>query len=157
MKITKKRLQEIIREEFKRLNEGPAYDYARENGNIESAKLKLDKAINDLSKKLKKNKLNKEASFLVKKWDSLDGDLDDLLDSIFCISEMLSGFLPCFISPLFFSIKLSTILFTSSSATLFLCSAIKSHVLKYSLVSGLDKNPPLPICFLLIFIYLQYN
>ena len=68
---------------MKAINEGPAYDYGKENSNIERAKTLLDKAINELSKTLKKNKLNKESSMLVKRWDRLDGDLDDLLDDVF--------------------------------------------------------------------------
>tara|TARA_Y100001973_G_C5159814_1_gene312894 strand:- start:71 stop:334 length:264 start_codon:yes stop_codon:yes gene_type:complete len=83
MKLTKKRIREIVIEELKAINEGPAYDYGKENSNIERAKTLLDKAINELSKTLKKNKLNKESSMLVKRWDRLDGDLDDLLDDVF--------------------------------------------------------------------------
>ena len=58
MKLTKKRIREIVIEELKNINEGPAYEYGKETANIERAKILLDKAINEMSKKLKKNKLN---------------------------------------------------------------------------------------------------
>ena len=71
----------------KKVNEGPSYEYGRDNTNIEKSKVQLDKAINGLAKTLKKKGHNQEAKVLVKKWDSINQDLDDLLDDT--LSDLL--------------------------------------------------------------------
>ena len=80
MKISKQRLEEIVREEL--LKEDPAYTYGKDNANIEKGKLLLGKYIEKLAKTIKKQGHKDKAKQLVKGWDKLDGNLDDLLDNI---------------------------------------------------------------------------
>tara|TARA_Y100000593_G_C4229670_1_gene296314 strand:- start:492 stop:794 length:303 start_codon:yes stop_codon:yes gene_type:complete len=71
-----------VQKRYKKINEGPAYEYGKDNNNIERAKLQLDKAMNGLAKTLKKNGHSDKAKKLIKQFDYYAEECDDLLDDI---------------------------------------------------------------------------
>jgi CMP-N-acetylneuraminic acid synthetase len=68
MKLTKTKLEEIIKEEYKKLNEGPAYDYAKVTSQLEKSYKKFKLDVDGLQKILDKKGLKKEAQLLKKEY-----------------------------------------------------------------------------------------
>ena len=68
MKLTKEKLKQIVKEEYQKLNEGPAYDYARVTKKIEKSYKTYWDDVKDLQKILDKKGLKKEAQLLKKEY-----------------------------------------------------------------------------------------
>ena len=66
MKLTKEKLKQIVKEEYQKLNEGPAYDYARVTKKIDKAYDRYMYELKDLQKILNNKGLKKEAKMLNK-------------------------------------------------------------------------------------------
>ena len=87
MKLTKEKLKQIIKEEYQKLNEGPAYDYAKVTKTIEKSYDKYWNDVKELQKILEKKGLKKEAKMLNKEYSKrvlgfqgwLRGFMDKLL------------------------------------------------------------------------------
>ena len=64
----------------KLVKEGPAYEFGKENANIERAKILLDKAMDKMAKTLTKKGHKDKAKYLIQKWNKYDEMIDDCLD-----------------------------------------------------------------------------
>ena len=82
MKLTKKRIREIVIEELKSINEGPSYEYANYIKKIEKAENMQAKEVNKFVQLLMKKGLKKEATAIASKYVKAAAEFDNFLKKL---------------------------------------------------------------------------